>query len=101
MTASDSNTHSDIFINIKLPDAAKLKNLAVSESGFIFDPTTGHSFSVNETGLVILQLLQKDNNLKQIQTTLLNDYLVDKTKLERDLIEFVGVLRKRIQEPTT
>jgi hypothetical protein len=29
------------------------KRLALSESGFVFDPVSGQSFSVNETGRVI------------------------------------------------
>jgi hypothetical protein len=31
------------------------KNIAISENGFIFNPLTGDSFSVNETGIFIIQ----------------------------------------------
>ena len=37
----------------------KLKrNIAVSESGFLFDPTSGESYSLNEQGTEILNLLK-------------------------------------------
>jgi hypothetical protein len=35
------------------------KNIAISENGFIFNPLTGDSFSVNETGIFIIQKLKK------------------------------------------
>ena len=37
-----------------LPSAHALRRLAISESGFVFDPFSGHHFTVNETGREIL-----------------------------------------------
>ena len=34
-----------------LPSVQALRRLAISESGFVFDPMSGHHFTVNETGL--------------------------------------------------
>jgi hypothetical protein len=42
------------------------KRLAVSESGFVFDPVSGQSFSVNETGLVVLHLAQQEQDLDKL-----------------------------------
>ena len=36
-----------------------LRDLAVSDTGFVFDPYSGATFSVNPTGLVILRALQQ------------------------------------------
>jgi hypothetical protein len=36
----------------------RLKDLAVSESGFLFDPWTGLTFSLNPTGRFILERLR-------------------------------------------
>jgi hypothetical protein len=36
----------------------RLKDLAVSESGFLFDPYTGLTFSLNPTGRFILERLR-------------------------------------------
>ena len=38
--------------------AARLKDIAISQSGFVFDPTTGVTFSVNATGQLILLKLR-------------------------------------------
>ncbi len=37
----------------------RLQQLAVSDTGFIFDPQSGQSFSVNDTGLFVLQQLKR------------------------------------------
>ncbi len=36
----------------------RLKTLAVSETGFVFDPRTGHSYSVNASGLAAIAALR-------------------------------------------
>jgi len=38
--------------------ADRLKQLAVSDTGFIFDPQTGQSFTVNKTGHLVLAMLK-------------------------------------------
>jgi len=83
--------------NIELPDLLALKRLAISESGFIFDPETGHSFSVNETGMFILKELQNNQNPSQVQQAIVNSYEISNRDAERDLIEFIGLLRKQLQ----
>ena len=35
--------------------ATRLHELALSDSGFVFDPSTGHSFTVNPSGLCLLR----------------------------------------------
>jgi hypothetical protein len=37
----------------------RLKDLAVSESGFLFDPWTGLTFSLNPTGRFVLERLRE------------------------------------------
>ncbi len=69
------------------------KNLAVSESGFIFNPSTGDSFSVNGIGAEILELLRADNNLENILNTLSQKYEVEKPVLEKDVDDFLMLLR--------
>jgi hypothetical protein len=57
-----------------LPDAKCLERLAVSESGFVFDPVSGHSFTVNETGLSILRTLQQDRHLDTLRAALREEF---------------------------
>ena len=35
------------------------KNIAISESGFVFDPTSGESFSLNPIAIEILNMLKE------------------------------------------
>ncbi len=77
-----------------LPSAQALHRLAISESGFVFDPMSGHHFTLNETGLEILRRLQKQQNLPQLLASLVQEYSVGSKELERDVQEFAGMLRK-------
>ncbi len=69
------------------------KNLAVSESGFIFNPSTGDSFSVNEIGAEILTLLKADKSPEEIAIKLMEKYDVEKPILEKDVDDFLMLLR--------
>ena len=40
-------------------EPSELRALALSETGFIFDPRTGHSYSANSTGLAILAAMKE------------------------------------------
>lgn len=79
-----------------LPPTDVLKRLAVSESGFVFDPASGHNFTVNETGLLLLRLLLQDSRLDQILETLGEEFAADPREIERDVIEFVSALRENV-----
>ena len=82
--------------NAVLPSSQSLRRLAVSESGFVFDPVSGHHFTVNETGLEILRQLQKEQDLPELLALLAKEYSVSTRELERDVVEFAGMLRKFI-----
>jgi PqqD family protein of HPr-rel-A system len=78
------------------PPPDVLNRLAVSESGFVFDPASGHHFTVNETGLVLLRLLLKEPRLDEILETLRAEFDADPRDMERDVIEFVSALRENV-----
>ena len=65
------------------------KNIALSESGFIFDPTTGDSYSVNSTGSKIFELLKKGLSKDQIIENLLNTFNSDTKQVSEDLDDFL------------
>jgi len=44
--------------------------LAISDTGFVFDPRTGHSYTVNSTGLTLLRGLKQGLTLPQIRDSL-------------------------------
>ena len=45
---------------------SKLNSLAISDNGFIFKPSTGESFTTNELGLIILNLLKEGKSADEI-----------------------------------
>lgn len=69
------------------------KNIALSDSGFVFNPGTGESFSVNPVGAEILQMIKEKKDKDQIKTLLLKKYNVDESVFERDLDDFINMMK--------
>lgn len=69
------------------------KNLAVSETGFIFNPSTGDSFSANTIGAEVINLLKEGKELADVKSILFDKYEVEKSALEKDIDDFVVLLR--------
>ncbi|MCA9648833.1 MAG: HPr-rel-A system PqqD family peptide chaperone [Myxococcales bacterium] len=73
----------------------KLRDLAISDTGFLFDPHTGSTFSINETGLAILQGLRRGDEREALLDDLRERFEVPPgTDLERDLDELLHLLRR-------
>ncbi|SDC99331.1 PqqD family protein [Williamwhitmania taraxaci] len=68
-------------------------NIALSENGFVFNPTTGDSFTLNNTGKVVLSLIKEGKSIEQIKEQMKGDYEVDEVTLERYLVDFVNDLK--------
>lgn len=68
------------------------KNIAISDSGFIFNPSTGDSFSVNPIGLEIIKLLKEEKSGDDIKKHLLKTYSVDESTVEKDYYDFLKML---------
>ncbi len=74
----------------------RLKDLAVSESGFVFDPHSGQTFSLNETGRAILEALKRGETVEQIVTDLRQGFEVEPgADLGRDVHEFLLLAREQ------
>lgn len=69
------------------------KNIAISESGFIFNPSTGDSFSTNHSAQDIIRLFQSDKSLDEIMIAVQDKYSVDKATLEKDMSDFLYMLQ--------
>lgn len=70
------------------------ENIAVSATGFLFDPNSGESFSVNASGKEILRLLSKGKSLAEIETSILSDYDIDEKSFNRYMDDFLHTLRR-------
>ena len=69
------------------------KKLAISESGFVFDPQTGESFSLNETGAEILTMLKEGKSSDEIKKYYVDNYQVDENTFERAFLDFSSMLK--------
>jgi hypothetical protein len=73
----------------------KLKrNIAVSESGFLFDPTNGESYSLNEQGLEILSLLKDKKTDLEVTDYMTTIYDISQVEFEKYYFDFMGLLRQ-------
>lgn len=76
-------------------DLTRLRDLAVSDSGFVFDPMTGYTFTVNPTGLFVLQGLKRGEPIEDIAQRLSDEFdLEGGEDVSRDVDEFLGRLRE-------
>jgi hypothetical protein len=72
----------------------RLKDLAISESGFLFDPYSGTTFTLNNTGKFILQLLMEGKGIEEIEASLRDKFEVGEEDLRNDIYEFVSLLEE-------
>ena len=76
-------------------DITTLKNLAISDTGFIFDPFSGRTFTVNEVGMVIIQSLKNGEEVGIIQNKIMEEYDTTLDQLERDISDFLIQLKEQ------
>jgi PqqD family protein of HPr-rel-A system len=74
--------------------AWRLADLAISDSGFVFNPRTGDVFTVNETGRVILLFLKDGLGSGAIAESLRARFEVLDEDVARDVDEFLSVVRE-------
>lgn len=78
----------------------RLSQLAISASGFVFDPRSGATFTVNDTGRTIIEGLRDGNGLDDIVASLDDLFACDRADLKRDTLEYVRQLRDQGLLPT-
>ena len=70
------------------------KNIAVSETGFVFNPTTGDSYSINQVGQEILAYLAENKSPSEITSLMTTTYDIDPPSFEKYFFDFVSMLRQ-------
>lgn len=68
------------------------ENIALSENGFLFNPSTGDSYTLNNTGKEVLIMIKEGKNATQITDLLYEKYDIDRISLERYLMDFLNDL---------
>ena len=69
------------------------KNIALSDSGYLFNPSSGESFVVNPIGIEIIDLIKQGLSFSDISENLLQKYSTDEATLEKDYLDFLNMLR--------
>ncbi len=70
-----------------------LEEIAISDSGFLFIPSTGESFTLNEIGKEIIKLVQNGMTEEEIKNHLLEEYDITAKDLQKDFDDFVQQLK--------
>lgn len=76
---------------------SRMKELAISETGFVFDPSSGATFTANRTGLCVLAALRDGHSRADVLDRLRSSFAHDgggspPADLENDLSEFLRLL---------
>jgi hypothetical protein len=70
------------------------RNIAISDSGFIFNPDTGESFSTNSMANELFQMLKEGQAFDQMCEEILGKYHVDRQTFEKDYLDFLSMLKQ-------
>jgi hypothetical protein len=70
------------------------KNIALSDTGFVFNPSTGDSFSVNPIGLEILKMMKDHKKDEEIKSFIMKTYQTDEDSVEKDFYDFTKMLEQ-------
>ncbi|NUM33637.1 MAG: PqqD family protein [Candidatus Brocadiae bacterium] len=80
---------------------ARLKQIAISDSGFIFNPLNGDMFQANSTGLFLLEQCKQQKSIEDILSAFVEEFDVEKIEAEKDFdlflkqIAIYGIIEKK------
>ena len=67
--------------------------LSLSPDGFAFSPSTGDTFTVNDSGMVILRSLQTSSDQEEAARRLMETCRIPREQAQRDVADFHDRLR--------
>lgn len=70
----------------------RIKNLAMNDNGFIFDPSSGYSYSANELGIYILRLLHEGQSKEAIIEAIATEYEATTDNISSDMDHYFLML---------
>jgi hypothetical protein len=74
-------------------------NVAMSDTGVLFNMITGESFEMNKIGMLIIEKIRKNYSKEQIKQFLLSEFEIDRETVERNLEEFLhSLIRHQLVE---
>lgn len=72
----------------------KLKGLMINDEGFAFDPVTGNTYSINSSGLLIVNAVKAGASIDQVLDSVMSMFDVDRQTADRDLEVFINELHR-------
>ncbi len=72
----------------------RLRGLALAETGFLFDPATGHTYTLNRTGAALLCMLRDGAAVADLPSLMAESHDVTAAAAEADVTAFL----KQLQE---
>ncbi len=69
-------------------------DIALSDSGFVFNPASGESYTVNPIGVEIIQLLKDGKSIAEVSELILENYNTDLITIDKDLNDFIVMLKQ-------
>lgn len=69
-----------------------LKDLAISDSGFVFDPFSGGTFTLNETGRAVIDALRDGLTESEVVERLRSAFEGATPKVEEDVRDFIRTM---------
>ncbi len=75
-------------------DLNKIKNLALSETGFLFDPATGNTYTLNESAVFILKALKSGQKPDEIADELTAEFEVAEAQAHEDVSDAILQLKE-------
>ncbi|MBT3317118.1 PqqD family protein [bacterium] len=73
----------------------RLQELAVNESGFVFDPHTGLTYTANETARYVIEQLKAGSNIENIVEGVKAEFDADGRDVYRHVLEFIHNLQEQ------
>ena len=72
----------------------RLTDITVSDSGFVFDPTTGQTFLLNRTGLSLVKMLQQGIPIEETPAKLEENFDMSGKQAIEDVREFISLMKE-------
>ena len=72
----------------------RLGDLALSETGLVFDPYTGSTFTVNGTGLCVLKAMREGLDDAAVRDRVKERFDARGADIARDVDDFIAALRQ-------
>ncbi len=67
-------------------------NIALSESGFIFNPNTGESFTLNPTGQQLFVMIREGMEYDTIRDYFMEHFETEESIFEKDFEDFIHMM---------